>query len=175
MSTLNKNFTFEAASPKISEELNQLLRDLFDGNALIDNMYYDLQSKYFFKLADAIHVPVAHQLPELADEVSDLMTKLDIRAMRYATENHVAKYERVYDVFVGLSDYFGALRAKVRSIINEADMNGDDEVRIWLENFLVEKILPLYKQTREWERAAAELSDHDFNIHIEDYTHFLNK
>ena len=141
---------------KTEESLNRILQVLFGGNAKIDNLCYNLQHLYLNNLADALHTPVAHKLPELADHVSDFMDKLGGRPVRYGT-----------------ADYFEELRKDVILSIDDADMNDDVEVRIWLENFLVEEILPLRKQAAEWLDATNKLTDSELNIHIADYTHYL--
>ena len=158
---------------KTEESLNRILQILFGGNAKIDNLYYNLQHLYLNNLADAIHVPVAHKLTELADKVSDLIDQLGGRPVRYGTTDYNEKYENASKVFSQLSNYFEELRKDIVLSIVDADMNDDVEVRIWLENFLVEEILPLRKQAAEWLNATNKLIDADFNIHIADYTHYL--
>ena len=158
---------------KTEESLNRILQILFGGNAKIDNLYYNLQHLYLNNLADAIHVPVAHKLTELADKVSDLIDQLGGRPVRYGTTDYSEKYENAAKVFSQLSNYFEELRKDVILSIDDADMNDDVEVRIWLENFLVEEVLPLRKQASEWLNATNKLIDSDFNIHIADYTHYL--
>ena len=158
---------------KTEESLNRILQVLFGGNARIDNLCYNLQHLYLNNLADALHVPVAHKLPELADKVSDFMDQLGGRPVRYGTVDYSEKYGNAKEVFSQLADYFEELRKDIILSIDDADMNDDVEVRIWLENFLVEEILPLRKQVAEWLDATNKLTDFDFNIHIADYTHYL--
>ena len=85
--------------------------------------------------------------------------------------------EAVCDAFDSSSAYSGPepeeLRKDIILSIDDADMNEDVEVRIWLENFLVEEILPLRKQAAEWLDATDKLTDSELNIHIADYTHYL--
>ena len=158
---------------KTEESLNRILQVLFGGNAKIDNLCYNLQHLYLNNLADALHTPVAHKLPELADHVSDFMDKLGGRPVRYGTVDYSEKYENAKEIFSQLSNYFEELRKDVILSIDDADMNDDVEVRIWLENFLVEEVLPLRKQAAEWLDATDKLTDSELNIHIADYTHYL--
>ena len=158
---------------KTEESLNRILQVLFGGNAKIDNLCYNLQHLYLNNLADALHTPVAHKLPALADQVSDFMDKLGGRSVRYGTVDYSEKYENAKEIFSQLSNYLEELRKDIILSIDDADMNDDVEVRIWLENFLVEEILPLRKQAAEWLDATDKLTDSELNIHIADYTHYL--
>ena len=158
---------------KTCESLNRILQLLFGGNAEIYNLCYNLQYMHLNNIASALHEPVAHKMPELADEVSDFMDQLGCRAVRYSIGDHDAKYESAADIFSQLAKYFEELRKDIIIAIDDADMNDDVEARIWLENFLVEKVLPLRKQAAEWLDASGKLSDEELNIHIADYTHYL--
>lgn len=158
---------------KTEESLNRILQMLFGGNAIIDNLCYNLQHLHLNNLAEALHAPVAHRLPELADEVSDFVDQLGGRSVRYGTSDYDEEYGTAKEVFSQLSNYFEELRKDIILSIDDADMNDDVEVRIWLENFLVEKVLPLRKQAAEWLDATDRLSDDELNIHIADYTHYL--
>lgn len=158
---------------KTEESLNRILQLLFGGNARVDNLCYNLQYLHLNNLAEALHAPVAHRLPELADEVSDFMDQLGGRPVRYGNPDCNEKYDNAKEVFSQLFDFFEELRKDIILSIDDADMNDDVEVRIWLENFLVEKILPFRKQAAEWLDATDKLSDNELNIHIADYTHYL--
>ena len=158
---------------KTQESLNRVLQVLFNGNAKIDNLCYNLQHLHLNNLADALHAPVAHRLPELADDVRDFMDKLGGRAVRYGVSDYKEEYKNAKEIFPQLSDYFEELRKDVILSIDDADMNDDVEVRIWLENFLVEEILSMRKQAAEWLDATDKLGDSELNIHIADYTRYL--
>ena len=101
------------------------------------------------------------------------MDKLGGRSVRYGTVDYSEKYENAKEIFSQLSNYLEELRKDIILSIDDADMNDDVEVRIWLENFLVEEILPLRKQAAEWLDATDKLTDSELNIHIADYTHYL--
>lgn len=160
-------------TPKTEESLNRLLQLLFGGNAKIDNLYYNLQAKSLNNLANAIHIPVAHVLPEMADKVSEMMDSLGARPVRYGSPDHNKKYDQAKDIFLELKNYFEELRVSIIRAIEDADLNDDVEVKIWLENFLVADILKYRKQAAEWLEAANWLDEQSFNIHIADYTHYI--
>ena len=159
-------------SEQTRESLNRFVQELFNGNARIDNLYYNLTYKNQARLADSIHEPVAHVLGEWADEVTRLMDRLGARAVRYGLEDHNKEYG-VKEVFADLSQYFEHLGIVAGKIIEDADMSGDIEVRIFMEDFLNRRILPFRKQAEEWRQASEVLDENTFNIHVDDYTHYL--
>lgn len=162
-------------SQKAEESLNRLLQKLFGGNARIDNLYYNLQYKHLNKLADAIHEPVAHQLPEWADNVSDLIDHLGGRPKRYGAPDYTQEYQSAKEVFLDLKEYFAELQDIVKKNIDELELSDDFEVRIFLEDFLLKTVTPYSKQAEEWYNASEMLDENSFNIHIEDYTHYIKQ
>ena len=71
----------------------------------------------------------------------------------------------VYGFLMGISSF-------TKDLIESADMSGDDEVRIFGEEFLM-KVSPFIKQAEEWSNAAKIMDPNSLNIHIKDYTHFI--
>jgi hypothetical protein len=65
------------------------------------------------------------------------------------------------------------LRKKCCELISTADLNDDDEVRIFGEEFLT-LITPFIKQIEEWSNAIGEIGANNLNIHIKDYTNFIS-
>ena len=135
--------------------LNHLLQNLFLGNAIIDNMYYNLKNMYY-------------------DDVTELMFKLGAKPIRLGLSDCVEEYNDALSIFKQLVEYFSKLRDGVKSTIEVADYKDDTEVCIWLEEFLEEDILPLFKQSIEWFEICEKIDINSFNIHIKDYTHYLD-
>lgn len=158
---------------RTEESLNRLLQELFDGNAIVDNLVYNLIYNGYNELGEAIHKPVAHKLPEWADNISDLIDQMGGRSKRYGLEDHKDDIKEVKDVFKELNNYFLRLREIVNKIIENVDMVGDAEVRIFLEDFLNKMVMPYVRQSEEWEKASERLSADTFNIHIKEYTHYI--
>lgn len=154
--------------------LNHLLQHLFLGNALLDNVYYNLKSMYYDNLADAIHEPVAHKLPELADEVTDMMFNLGAKPVRLGLADCTEQYSDASAAFKHIVEYFSKLKDGVKSTIEMADYKDDTEVCIWLEEFLDEEIIPMLKQADEWSTICDRIGSNSFDIHIKDYTHYLH-
>ena len=163
-----------AIAKETCELLNRYVKELFAGNAKIDNLYYNLKYKGYNNLADAIHEPVAHIMGELADRVTDMMDSLDARPVRYGLGDEIAEYE-AEQCFEELQKYFDYLVEITYKVIEEVEMSEEYEVKIFMEDFLNSKLMPYRKQSHEWYRAIKSLGAETFNIHIGDYTHYIKE
>lgn len=154
------------------DRLNQLIGKCFNANAVVDNLAYCLDYHYFNEIGKIVHLCVAHKLPELADEVSDKMLELSARPIRVDINGYNEDINDLSKIFEVLHTTMVDLLEETRELIGVADLNADDEVRIFCEEFLMQ--LSVYvKQAEEWQNAAAVLDAHTLNIHIKDYTHFI--
>ena len=152
--------------------MNALAAMCFDANAFIDNLAYSLDYHYYNKIAEVVHLHVAHIMPEWADLVTDQMLELSARPVRLNINGYNKDYEDVKDVFAALLETLIGISSFTKDLIESADMSGDDEVRIFGEEFLM-KVSPFIKQAEEWSNAAKIMDPHSLNIHIKDYTHFI--
>lgn len=163
-----------AMADEMVSTLNHYVQELFAGNAKIDNLYYNLKYKGYNNLADAIHEPVAHVMGELADRVTDMMDQNDARPVRYGLSDEIEQLEP-QACFEKLLEYFENLTKVTKQVIEKADWTEEFEAKIFMEEFLNQYIIPYKKQAREWKRAMDSLGIENFNIHIKDYTHYINK
>ena len=154
------------------EMLNRFLQFLFNGNAIIDNICYNLKYRNYARIEGAIHGPVAHLMGAWADEVSDLMDELGERPVRYALPDNVEDMgpEQCMERLVS---YFDGLRANVAKAIDAAEESGDLEVKLFFENFLLDKVVRYRKQAIQWRDAIKEIGADSLNVHIEDYTSYI--
>ena len=152
--------------------MNALAAMCFDANASIDNLAYSLDYHYYNKIAEVVHLHVAHIMPEWADLVTDQMLELSARPVRLNINGYNKDYEDVKDVFAALLETLMGISSFTKDLIESADMSGDDEVRIFGEEFLM-KVSPFIKQAEEWSNAAKIMDPNSLNIHIKDYTHFI--
>lgn len=159
-------------SNKSYNNMNALAAMCFDANASIDNLAYSLDYHYYNKIAEVVHLHVAHIMPEWADLITDQMLELSARPVRLNINGYNKDYEDVKDVFAALLETLMGISSFTKDLIESADMSGDDEVRIFGEEFLM-KVSPFIKQAEEWSNAAKIMDPHSLNIHIEDYTHFI--
>lgn len=153
-------------------QMNQLLGKCFNANAVIDNLAYSLDFHYFNEIAKVVHLRVAHIMPEWADLISDKMLELSARPVRVDIKGYAEDYEDLQKVFSVLHETVSEILEDTRKLVGAADLNGDDEVRIFCEEFLM-RVSPFVKQAEEWQNAAELLDPQTLNIHINQYTHFI--
>lgn len=152
--------------------MNALASMCFNANAIIDNLAYSLDYHYYTRIADIVHHNVAHVMPVWADDITDQMLQLSARPTRLDIGGYDKDYEDLKEVFDVLMKTLIGIRNATKELIEIADMDEDDEVRIFGEDFLC-KVQPFIKQVDEWINAANKLDPQTLNIHIKDYTHFI--
>lgn len=153
-------------------KMNELAGKCFNANAIVDNLAYCLDYHYYNEIAKIVHLRVAHKLPELADHITDKMLELSARPIRTDIKGYKEDYEKLPDIFKVLNETLVELLEDARKLIGIADLNEDDEVRIFCEEFLTQVSLYV-KQSEEWQHAAEAMDANTLNIHIKDYTHFI--
>ena len=156
------------------DELNALLRKSFDCNAQADNFAYNIDYNRYPNIGNIYHHSFAHVFPALADQISDLMLKLNARPIRESLNAYEAQYMELKDLFIDNDRMAEDYRQSIKKVIDIADLNDDYEVRIFMENFLLE-FLPYVKQSDMW-RTFAERYQNDpmsFDIHFEELTTFI--
>lgn len=151
-------------------KMNELIGKCFDTNARIDNLAYNLDYHYLNEIAKVVHQNIAHVAPEWADLVSNKMLELNARPVRYTIGGYIDEITSLKDIFSELSTALMSLRDLTKELIETADIDGDDEVRIFAEEFLT-ILSPYIKQADEWINVANILDEHTINIHIDQYTH----
>lgn len=154
--------------------MNSLAAMCFEANAIFDNLAYNLEFNYYKKIAKIVHLNVAHVMPKWADKVSDEMLLLSARPTRLELKAHTKKYENLSDVFNIILQTLMNMRDFCRKMIEDADLQGDDEVRIFGENFLEDNLSPFIKQAEEWINAIGVMDANNLNIHINEYTNFID-
>ena len=157
---------------KMAKTLNKFLQVLFNGNAVMDNICYNLKYKGYARIEGAIHGPVAHLMGAWADEVSDLMDELGVRPVRYALPDNIGEME-AEKCLEELASYFDTLRGIVIKVIEVAEDEGEYEVKIFFEDFLVNKVVAYRKQAHQWHDAVKSIGADSLNVHIGDYTSYI--
>ena len=153
-------------------KLNELVGKCFNANAAVDNLAYNLSYHYYNEIEKIVHLRVAHELPVLADQISDKMLELSARPIRIGIGGFDKEYESLTEIFEELFKIFADLLENTRKLINIADLNEDDEVRIFCEEFLT-KLSLFVKQAEEWVHASKAMDPNTLNVHIKEYTHFI--
>ena len=159
-------------SNKSYNNMNTLAAMCFDANAVFDNLAYCLDYHYYNNAAKTVHLKVAHVMPEWADLITDKMLHLSARPVRLAIGSYSEDYEELKGMFEVMVRTLEKIRTFTIEMIESADMAGDDDVRIFGEEFLV-IVLPYLKQAEEWLNAASRLDSTQLDLHFEKYTHFI--
>ena len=154
------------------DKMNGLASKCFDANAAFDNLAYNLEYNYYPNIAKAVHLKVAHVMPEWADVVTDEMLLLGARPTRLPIGSYTSEYTVPAEAFAAAKDILYGLREETRSLIAVADMSDDDEARIFAEEFLA-RISPYIKQAEEWSSVAERMDPHSLDVHIGEYTNFI--
>ena len=154
------------------EMMNRFLQYLFNGNAIIDNICYNLKYRNYARIEAAIHGPVAHLMGAWADEVSDLMDELGERPVRYSLPDNIENMEPEA-CLERLVAFFDGLKSNVAKAIDAAEEAGDIEVKLFFENFLTDKVIKYRKQAIQWRDAIKKIGADSLNVHIEDYTSYV--
>lgn len=154
-------------------KLNELAGKCFNANAVVDNLAYSLDYHYYNEIAKIVHLRVAHKLPEFADLITDKMLELSARPIRVDIKGYAEDYEELDKIFETLYATLRDLLESTRKLISIADLNEDDEVRIFCEEFLT-MVSPYVKQAEEWLNAAKSMDAHTLNVHIKEYTHSIS-
>ena len=163
---------------KISEntynQLNALLKKSFESNAIADNLAYNIGYLRYPNIEDIYHHSFAHAFPQFADEISPLMIELNARPVRIGFGDHITEYRSLYDIFVDNDMMMADYRSEIKKTIEIADLNGDDEIKIAMEELLL-KVLPYVKQCDVWRNKAEQYKNDpwQFDIHFEELTTFI--
>jgi hypothetical protein len=157
-----------------AEVFNRFLQVLFNGNAAIDNICYNLKYKGYARIEAAIHGPMAHEMGAWADEVSDLMDELGGRPVRYALPDNVKEAD-AGECLDDLVSYFEELKAVTIKAIEAFDEYGEVAAKVFFEDFLRSKVAVYLRQAIEWRDAFKAMGADSLNVHIAAYTSYLKK
>lgn len=157
------------------EKLQNLLQAFFDANAISDNIAYWLGYNYYNNIEKLYHEKWAHAFPsdKFADGLSNFMLKLDVRPTRIGLVDHTYDYADLVEAFEDNKTLAEALVNRIHELIEIAEMNDDAEVKLYAEDLSL-LMLDYFKQAEEWVHVAKTTSPADMNIHINDYTNFIN-
>lgn len=98
-----------------------------------------------------------------------MMVKLDARPIRKALSENIDNYDNFKLIFADLKENIDIYREDIIGVIESADINGDIEVKITMENFL-SNFMNYLNQVNIWHKKSKEYSQvEDFN---QDFTSF---
>jgi hypothetical protein len=91
-----------------------------------------------------------------------MMTALSARPIRKGLSENINEYDDFKVMFANLKQQIDNYRVNIIEVIESADLNGDLEVKITMEKFLLDFIIYL-NQVNIWYKKSKEYS------HIEDF------
>ena len=144
------------------EKLNDFLQKCFQMNSYCDNLAYNMSNLNLINVEPIFHEKFAHVFPGLADTVSEMMIKLDARPIRKSLADNVDDYDNFKLIFADLKDNIDVYRKDIIDVIESADINGDVEVQIVMEDFL-RNFMNYLNQVNIWYKKSKEYG------HIEDF------
>ena len=152
------------------EKLNNFLQKCFQMNSYCDNLTYNMSALNMINVEPVFHEKFAHAFPGFADTISEIMVKLNARPIRKALTENSVNYNDFQLMFEDLKNTIDVYREDIIDVIESADLNGDIEVKITMENFLCNFINYL-NQVNIWYKKSKEYSRiEDFNQDFNSFT-----
>lgn len=154
------------------DKLNDVLTHSFLLNMLCDNAVYQIDYFVYPMAAHIVHESYAHYWPQVADQWSDLMIKLNAKPFR---GNLIADYKdyngNLAAIFADIAKATEDYRREVIELIELAELNEDKEVVLAGEEVL-QQILPYRKQADIWavEAKRYEGNYKSFDARIKTFT-----
>lgn len=152
------------------EKLNDFLQKCFQMNSYCDNLAYNMSTLCMLNVEPIFHEKFAHAFPGFADIISEMMVKLDARPIRKALAENIDDYDNFKLIFADLKEAIDNYREDIIGVIESADINGDFEVQITMENFLSD-FMKYLNQVNIWYKKSKEYSQiEDFNQDFASFT-----
>ncbi len=102
---------------EITRGLNDIAGLLFVGNAIADNAVYQLSVKFVMpNTTEIVHLKFAHELPLLADKISDYADSRNVYLYRPVVPKQDKEYQNTKDIFVDLLKYMTDLESVVKTV-----------------------------------------------------------
>ena len=141
-------------SQEATNVANDLLREMFKMNSICDNLVYNLENMGLHKCAEIFHENYAHRWPDIADELSGVMTKLNARAVRRGFDGDEETYQGISAVFNTAKVMTENIRNRVLQAMDALDYDiNNKELNLKLEDVAVE-ILDMLYQANIWAQYA---------------------
>ena len=156
--------------------LNDLLGLTFACNAESDNIAYNIDYAHYPKVGSIYHESWAHHFPAIADEILDMMIQLDSRPVRKALPEFVQDFQgdivAMFGANLAMAEKY---RQEIIKTIEIAEYNGDYEVKLFLEDYLV-GFMPYRKQAEVWAVEAQRYKGNEksFDARFDKFTTFID-
>ena len=159
-------------SNETRDKLNNVLTHAFLLNMICDNLVYEIDYEVYPQTAGLVHESYAHYWPAVADQISDLMIRLNARPHRGPISDDYKEHNGdLSAIFADIAAATENFRKDVIDLIDIAEINEDAEVRIFGED-LLGQITPYRKQADIWAVEAERYKDNyrSFDARIRSFT-----
>ena len=144
---------------ELNDSLNELMRSLFNANAVADNIVYQLENVFVMpKASELMHEKYAHAFPGIADTVNKIQILRGGRGTRKSVIASETEYATVNDCFIAMLDAVIDVDTQFWDSLDMCDDMDEKAVRIYIENTYLE-ILPFTKQTMLWIAKSEQFGD----------------
>lgn len=119
--------------------LNEVVYECFFLNAKFDLVAYWLDKNDFVQSTEIFHHQISHKTPLWADEITTFMAQEGAYPVRLGLETQDMDLVSLENAFGYAKAAFDHFEEKTLSAIDLAELNGDTRVKIFLENFIIDK------------------------------------
>lgn len=154
------------------DKLNEVLTYSFLLNMICDNLVYQIDYSVYPETAKLVHESYAHYWPQVADQWSDFMIKLNAKPIRGDLHADYEDYDgNLEAIFSDVARATEEYRRKILELIELAELNEDKEVVLMGEEILLQ-IMPYRKQADIWKVEAKRYKDNykSFDARIKTFT-----
>lgn len=121
----------------VIQELTNIQGLLFVGNAIADNAVYQLSVKFVMpRTTEIVHHKFAHELPLLADEITDYADDRNVYLHRPVVQAQTKEYNNTKEIFDDLLLYMVNLEKIVSKAIDTCVAVDDKVTKVFLDSFL---------------------------------------
>lgn len=122
---------------EIVKDLTNIAGLLFIGNSIADNAVYQLSVKFVMpNVTNIVHLRFAHELPLLADKISDYADDRNVYLYRPVVPEHRKEYANIKEIFIDLLNYMVDLETLVSQAIDTCIKYDDKTTKVFLDSFL---------------------------------------
>lgn len=158
---------------KTNEAINKIVAMAFNGNAIFDNISYNLDVTFNMPTAsEIVHKKVAHWLPaQFGDDIQTFQSQRGVKPIRPTVESQTKTYGTYVECFADAMKFFTDFENAFKVAIETADAEKAIDARIFLENNYT-RLFIFTKQMMIWNGKAIE---HNENIGAQSFDNNFEK
>lgn len=157
------------------EKAQEVVRICFEANAKVDTIVNRLDVVFNMpKASEIVHHKIAHVYPvAFGDKITEFLSKRGIKVNYGNIPLQNKDYSNILECFTDIVITQREIENAVIDTIKTAEVNGDIDIKIFFENFLVETVVLHTKQAYILQNKAGEYIASDivalFDAHIDTF------